>query len=171
MDEEYVPAMAMLAMDYCSRGMNGEALVWAKRAYSLADWNAMLAGLFAGILVRTGEAGRADTVMESLRAGQAFGAPVGLTAFHLVGGDLDQAADWLEKVLEQRCYLASVIHLLNGPLGKRLVSSSRWPKLAGTWPLIERIGLAAGPAGRTAPHAADSHEHVFDAITPPQRPS
>src|SRR5262249_12430669 len=156
--------------DYCSRGKKGEALVWAERAHSLADWNAMAMGLLAGILVRTGETARANTVMEGLRTGRVYCAPFGWAVFHLVGGDIDQAVDCLEKVLEQRCYLAGVVHLLNGPLGRRLLSSSRWPKLTRIWPLIERVGVAPGPA-QSAKHVPNRRGHEFDAIPPPQRRS
>jgi hypothetical protein len=58
----------------------------------------------------------------------AFGAPAGFIAYHLVLGDLDVAADWFEKLIEQRDTRASWImpHMFDA----RLKSSPRWPKLA-----------------------------------------
>jgi len=97
--EHSVWAVTLLAIDHYSHGLNAEAFAWAKRALSSADWNPMIIGLSAGFLVRNGEPIRATKVMEMLREGHSYGASIGQAAFHLVVGDIDKAACWLEKNL------------------------------------------------------------------------
>jgi hypothetical protein len=59
-------------------------------------------GCFTGALKRTGNAGRAEELLQKLREGDERRAPLGFLSFHLFCGETDQAADWLEKLIEQR---------------------------------------------------------------------
>jgi TPR repeat protein len=56
--------------------------------------------------------------------GKAYGAPLGLCYFHFLCGEIDRAADWLEKAIEQRHPAAAVIASIF------FRSTSRWPALA-----------------------------------------
>jgi serine/threonine-protein kinase len=105
-----------------------EALALTEKGYALAPGNYFSIGQLAGIVKRTGDAGRAGALMQQLGDGSMFGAPAGFIAYHLVLGEIDQAADWFEKLIDQRDPRAPWIlpHLFDG----RLKSSPRWPKLA-----------------------------------------
>ena len=65
---------------------------------------------------------------QRLGSGEAYGAPIGLAIFHTFAGELDPAADWFEKAIEQR--QTGVASWLQGAIGEPLRASPRWPKIA-----------------------------------------
>jgi serine/threonine-protein kinase len=130
LDNQSTATMTMLALDYWTRGMQVDALVWAERAYSLLSREPISIGLYSGILASTGDATRARQVRETLGDGQSYGSPAGLTLFHLLVEEIDEAASWFVRLVQQR-HLAGAFLLLHSPVGGRLSSSDRWPELAG----------------------------------------
>jgi serine/threonine-protein kinase len=127
LDEHSIPTMAMLAMDYAARGLHAEALTWAEQAHSLMPWDVLPVGLYAGLLMRSGDLARARKVLEKL--GQSYGASFALALFHLLAGEAAEAVNWVQKSIEQR-QLAGVFQLMFSPLGNDLRSSDRWLSLA-----------------------------------------
>lgn len=103
----------------------------------LAPWFPGVVGLLAGLFVRTGSQGRAERLLGKLRSDQAYSAPIGWCAFHLLCSEIDQAADWIEKAIQQRHPRA--IMMLSGPPRTLLQSSSRWPALAKLMNLPEQV--------------------------------
>jgi serine/threonine-protein kinase len=105
-----------------------EALALTEKAYGVAPGNYFNIGQLAGILKAMGQSERADALMGKLGDGTMFGGPAGFIAYHLVLGEIDQAADWCEQLIDQRDPRAPWIvpHLFNA----RLKSSPRWPALA-----------------------------------------
>jgi len=67
-------------------------------------------------------------VLENLGDGTAPGAPLGFIHYHLICSEIEQAAGWAEKAIEQR--ESSIIYFLLHPLARPLRRSSRWPALA-----------------------------------------
>jgi tetratricopeptide (TPR) repeat protein len=126
LDEKSWLALFGLAVSHVARGMLTEALAFAERAYTLAPRSPAALGLLAGLLVRTGDGNRAEGLLDKLRPGQAYGAPLGFAYFHLICGEIDAAVDWVEKVIDQR-HLG--VFVLRGPVYKALRSSPRWPAL------------------------------------------
>jgi tetratricopeptide (TPR) repeat protein len=124
LDESHVWALISLGLGHASRGRYDEALPFAEKAYALAAWNATACGLLAGVLKRLGDTSRAEQVLENLLPGIRYGTARGLGIFHLLTGDVDQAADWIEKAVEQRDPGVMIAP------GKTLRSSARWPALA-----------------------------------------
>ena len=61
-------------------------------------------------------------------AATAFGVPRGLVIFHLITGEIEKAADWCERAIEQRDGFIAVSTAF--PLYKPLRESPRWPKVA-----------------------------------------
>jgi serine/threonine-protein kinase len=123
-----------LAELYAAQGRFEEALSKAEKAFSLAPWYAPIVGLYAGLLARAGRKDQARQIILGLGTGEKYGASGGFALFHLCCGDLDKAADWFEKAVEERDSLVgtSLRSAFTGPLRV----SARWPKLA------ERMNLA-----------------------------
>jgi tetratricopeptide (TPR) repeat protein len=126
--DDYFITFLVLGWINASRGRIAEALAAAERAYSLAPWSSMALGVLAGVLVLSGDRDRAQGLLDKLGSGQAYGAPHGPAIFHLLCSNIDRAADWVEKAIEERD--PSVPHSLRLPFAQPLRSSRHWPKLA-----------------------------------------
>ena len=126
-----------LSGHYALQGMLAEALAFAEKAYSLAPRNPQNVGLFAGALARTGDKSRGQELLENLGDGQAYGVPLGLALFHILCGEVDKAADWIERAVDQRHPGITIVRA--NPLFKAVLSSPRWPKLARMMNLPEAV--------------------------------
>jgi TolB-like protein/Flp pilus assembly protein TadD len=121
----------LLALSQALRGLHDEARATAESAYHLAPWNTGTTGLFAGALMRAGERGRAEALLESLLPGERYGTPLGLLVYSVMRSEFEQAAAWAWKVLEQRDpRLIFNIALLRSPSHCLLRSSDSWASLA-----------------------------------------
>ena len=127
LDEDYHLAHLYLSLAYLQLGQIEKALASAEKAYSLAPWARGGAGSVAGLLKLTGDTGRAEAVLETLGDGTAPGAALGFINYHLICADIQQAADWAEKAIEQR--EPGIIYFLL-PFARALRRSSRWSGLA-----------------------------------------
>jgi tetratricopeptide (TPR) repeat protein len=128
LDENYHLGHLYLSLTYAGQGDIKEALASAEKAYSLAPWARSSTGYLAGLLKLTGDTGRAQQLLEKLGDGTDYGAPFGFVYYHLVCSEIEQAAEWVEKAIEQR--EPTIRFLLLLPLAKDLRQSSRWPALA-----------------------------------------
>jgi serine/threonine-protein kinase len=128
LDPNYAPAYRGLASLYAARRMFVEALPFAEKLYSVALWNPTATGLYAGLLTRTGEPSRGKELIQRLGSGEVYGTSIGLAVFHICCGEIDRAADWFEKAIEER--YPSVAYWLRTAIGEPLRASPRWPKLA-----------------------------------------
>lgn len=128
LDANFFWAYVYLAEFYAARGRFTEALPIAEKAFSLAPWYPPSVGIYAGLLVRLGQPERGRELIEKLGPAEAFVAPSGWALFYLCTGEIDLAADWFEKVIEQRDPLGAQV--LQTPIAEPLRASARWPKLA-----------------------------------------
>jgi hypothetical protein len=128
LDEKFWVPYVWICADLVRRGLISEALVFAEKGYRLAPHNWVWIGLLAGILGRTGDEVRMKQLIEKLGDGAAFGAPFGFVSYHIVRSEIDLAADWFVKLIEQRDTRTAWIvpHIF----GEVLTSSPRWPALA-----------------------------------------
>ncbi len=124
-----------LTNQYAARRMFIEALPFAEKMYSLAPWNAPSTGALAGLLIGTGEQRRGKELIQRLGSGQDYGAPFALVIFHTYCGEIDLAADWFEKAIEER--YPGLNLWVQGAAGEPLRASPRWPKLAAMMNLPE----------------------------------
>ncbi|MBV9746095.1 MAG: hypothetical protein JO099_20235 [Acidobacteriia bacterium] len=101
-----------------------EAREAAEKATRADPRRATPLGLLAGILARLGQSGQLPEYVARLREM----APGGLFWYHLLTSEIDSAADYYAKWIEQRdpeaIFLASAVFL------KPIRSSPRWPGLA-----------------------------------------
>ena len=75
-------------------------------------------------------------MIQRLGSGQVYGAPFGLAIFHTYCGEIDLAADWFEKAIEER--YPGLALWLQGSIAEPLRASPRWPKLAALMNLPEK---------------------------------
>ena len=130
-----------LAGIYTARQMFAQALPCAEKAFSLASWYPALIGMYAGLLVRMGQPERGREVFKTLGSSEAYGTARGMAIFHTCCGQIDLAADWIEKAIEERDPHAPP--LLQNAIGEPLRLSPRWPKLAALMNLSASAGTSA----------------------------
>ena len=128
LDPNFAYAYIWTAGHYLSRGMPEQELANAEKAYSLAPWLTAAAGYLAGMLMRTGQMGRARELLRGMETSPAYTRPIGFAFFHACCGEPEKAADWLEKAIEQRDFTA--VAYMRVPIFDGLRSSARWPALA-----------------------------------------
>jgi tetratricopeptide (TPR) repeat protein len=130
-----------LAGIYTARQMFAEALACAEKAFSLAPWYRATIGMYAGLLVRMGQPDRGQDVFKALGSSEAYGTARAVAVFHTCCGQIDLAADWFERAIEERDPSAPA--LLQSAIGEPLRLSPRWPKLAALMNLSDAVGTLA----------------------------
>ncbi len=121
----------LLGLSQSLRGSHGEARATAENAYTLAPWHTGTTGLFAGALMRAGEGRRAEELLQSLLPGDRYGTPFGLLVYSVTCSEIEQAAHWAWKVLEQRDpRLIFNVGLLRSPSHNLVRSCDSWSVLA-----------------------------------------
>ena len=113
---------------HAAHGRFLEALPFAEKACSLAPWYMPAIGMYAGLLARTGSADRAGELIQKLGEAKAYGASTALALYHLCLGEIDTAAGWFEKAIEERYCL--VVTYLQGALGEPIRASAHWAKFS-----------------------------------------
>jgi serine/threonine-protein kinase len=130
LDDQFWFAYVGLARSHLWQGMVADALPFAAKGYALAPWNSYAAAVFAAVLTRSGDTGQADRVLQGMvDTPDAYGTPRGMCFFHLMCEDLDRAADWLERMIEQRDPTAVRCDLIFPPDARRLTRNTRWRAL------------------------------------------
>jgi eukaryotic-like serine/threonine-protein kinase len=127
-DANFSLAYSVLATQLAAGRMFLEALPFAEKAFSLAPWYTPNVGTYAGLLVRAGQQIRGKELIQRLSSGKVYGTPMGLAIFHTCCDEIDLAADWIEKAIEER--FPSVAYWLQTGIAEPLRASPRWPKLA-----------------------------------------
>jgi TolB-like protein len=128
LDSNFVPAYTLQALNVTKAPLP-EALAFAEKGHFLAPWNPISTGLLAGLLVRSGDRTRAAELVGVLGDGHANAAPVAFSIYHLLSGEVEKAAEWTKRALEQEHAMVAML-LLAPPWGPLLRSSISWPKLA-----------------------------------------
>jgi serine/threonine-protein kinase len=128
LNPDFVAAYTLQALDVTKAPLP-EALAFAEKGVRLAPWNPKTAGLLAGLLVRSGDRARAAELIGGLGDGRANSAPVAFAIFHLLSGEIEEAAVWTKKAVDQKHNLVAML-LLAPPWKPLLQTSSHWPKLA-----------------------------------------
>jgi serine/threonine-protein kinase len=141
LDPDFVFTNFQFTQHYAHRKMFAEAIPFAEKAFSVAPWFSPVVGVYAGVLVRMGQPDRGKEVLQTLGSGVTYGAAKGLAHFHLICGDIDRAADWCEKAIEERD--STVVILLQSATGEALRASPRWPRLVALMNLSEAAATFA----------------------------
>jgi TolB-like protein/Tfp pilus assembly protein PilF len=128
LDPNQVVALASMVMIHADKGNTAEALNIARRAYAVGRWFPDTVGLLAALLRRDGKEEESASIAKELGSGEVLGYARAHALFHLICGEIDQAADWVQKAIEQRD--SSMRFYLGFVICKGLRASHRWPKIA-----------------------------------------
>jgi len=128
LDENYGFAWLTLSVANLRQGEMENALHAAEKTVALIPWSKGAQGSLAALLSITGDDGRAAEVLQKVGDGKTYGAPLGYCCYFMIRGEIDHAADWAARTIEQRAPM--IINLLRGPLAEDLRRSPRWPELA-----------------------------------------
>ena len=128
LDPGFFWTYSVLAELYAARDMMTEALPVAKQAFTLAPWYAPGVGIYAGALVRTGDREGGREVARSLGSPENYGVSIGWALFHTTCGELDAAAEWFARAIEERYSMVGAF--LQSAIGQPLRRSAHWPSLA-----------------------------------------
>jgi TolB-like protein/Tfp pilus assembly protein PilF len=128
LDPNQVVALASMVMIHADKGEIAQALKIARRAYAVGRWFPDTVGLLAALLRRNGEEEESRSIAKELGSAEALGDCRAHALFHLICGEIDQGADWVEKAIEQRD--SSMRFYLGFVICKGLRASHRWPKIA-----------------------------------------
>ena len=126
LEPNYFIAHHLLGEAYWVGGKKTEALAAFERAYQLAPWNALPIGWLAALAWQSGDRGRANRLITEM--GDSPLIIWGRVAYHLLTADLDQAADWYQRMIEHRDPFALVY--ARSPYVAPLRAHHRWPELA-----------------------------------------
>jgi tetratricopeptide (TPR) repeat protein len=137
LDPNQVIALVSMAMIYADKGNLTEALKIARRAYAIGPWSPDTIGVLAGLTRRNG--GEVESSLaNALGSGEAPGDARAHALFHLLCGEIDEGADWVEKAVAQRD--SSMMVYLRYVVSKSLRASHRWP------PIAKMINLPVQPS-------------------------
>ena len=135
LDETFFFPYFMLGVNLIADGQMDEARRLAEKGFAVAPWFKPMVGLLAGVLTRNGETDRAEMLLrQHLSSEQGYVDPIGPAVFHLVTGDVDRMADWVEKAIEERQF---AVFFFFRSHGQALRASPRWPAVARTLKLSE----------------------------------
>ena len=126
MDPGNFAARFILVEAYQAKGPLEQALVAAEQAYACAPWNGNIVGMYGGLLAQAGQAVRGEAIMREL--GDSKASLFSRVFFHTLCSEIDLAADWYEKAIEQRELFTLIC--APSPVMRPLRESPRWARLA-----------------------------------------
>jgi len=116
-------ALQWIGIGYLSTGRLDEARAALERARQIAPWNGWIPGILAGIAAASG---KKEQVNDLLKGANAHG----MSMYHLICSEIDQAAEWYQRALEQHDPLAVMSLKLLAQFMRPLRESPRWAALA-----------------------------------------
>jgi len=137
LDERSWIALLARSLQEMVGGQVMAALRSTEQAHAIAPWSPAVVGMYAGVLARSGQTGRAEELLQMLGDGEAYGAPFGLMQHYLFREDVDRAAHWARKGIEQRDLV--IPFMLRERCADSLRASSHWPALAKMMNLVETV--------------------------------
>ena len=135
LDPRFWWGWARLGLHHALSGRHADARACAEKAMAIFPSSLLNIGLLAGVLRSTGETQQAEALLATLPVGS-YGAPVALTSFHLVCGEVDQAVEWAGRAVDERhpVFIGDLIR----PYEKLFRKSTGWQALLKKMNLAER---------------------------------
>lgn len=137
LDGNFAGASGWLAHCYVSRGLFTEARPCIDKWHRIIPGHPDSIGWLAGFLERDGQSERAQELLQQRLPENAPGAALGRYFFHLLVGNIGDAADWMEKAIGERN--PGLVYYVRSPMAKALRESSRWSALAKMMNLPESV--------------------------------
>lgn len=128
LDDHLVVARVSIAHFHAEWGQLAEATAAARLAHEIAPWYPDATATLAALLRRGGQESEARLLYESIGTGKHFGDARVRAIYHLLCNEIEAAADWVEKAIEQRDH--SMMFHLRFVVCRPLRASARWPKIA-----------------------------------------
>jgi tetratricopeptide (TPR) repeat protein len=128
LDANLVVARVSVAHLHADWGQLPEAVAAARQAYASGPWYPDAVATLAALLRRNGDEAESRVLFESLGDGERADDVRPRAIYHLLCGDLDEAADYLEKGIALRDN--STMYYLRFVIAKPLRASARWPAIA-----------------------------------------
>jgi tetratricopeptide (TPR) repeat protein len=128
LDPNQVVARVSIAHFHAARGEWAEALAAARRAHEVGPWYPDTVATLAATLRMVGREEEGRALHATLGTGAAFGDCRVQTVYHLMCGDVEQGADWVERAIVERDQ--SMMYYLRFVVCRTLEASHRWPALA-----------------------------------------
>ena len=125
-DENHWLPNCVLGQIYMATEQYAEAAEVAEKSHRVNPSHSMPCAVLAAALAQLGKRDRAAEVLREM--GDAPKPIWGRVEYHLYGSEIDTAADWYEKMIEQREPFAVIY--ASSSLCKDLRQSPRWPALA-----------------------------------------
>lgn len=135
LDESHWLPNFILAETCLESGNLSDGVAAAEAAYRANPRHSMTWGIFAALLARLGEKDRAAALV---REGGESPKPIwGRVLYHLSCSEIDQAASWYERMIQEREPFATIF--ASDSVLKPLRRSGHWPRLARLMKLPELI--------------------------------
>jgi TolB-like protein/Tfp pilus assembly protein PilF len=128
LDGNLVVARVSVAHFHAHWGELTQAVAAARQAYAVGPWYPDAAATLAALLRRSGEENEALALYRSLGAGSRYGDARAQAVYHLLCGDIDTAADWVERAIGERDH--SIIFYMRFVIARPLQASHRWAPIA-----------------------------------------
>jgi TolB-like protein/predicted Ser/Thr protein kinase len=125
LEPQYFVAHQLLGESYLAAGALDEAIAAFERAHQQAPWNAMPTGLLGAAVWMAGDHARSAALLVEMQAPMPLW---GRVWYHLYKGEMDEAADWYERVIGERDPFALVYAA--APQLAPLRAHHRWPAIA-----------------------------------------
>ena len=100
----------------------------ARKAVEVGPWYQDARATLAALLHVSGAEDEALPLQQSLGSGETPGDCRAQALYHLLRGDVDTGADWVEKAIAERD--GSMMYYLQFVVCRALRASARWPKIA-----------------------------------------
>lgn len=121
----FVPLFT-LGEAYATRGRWAEAIEALENAHRVVPHDGLVSGIMAGALARVGDKLRTEGVIGQM--GEMPRPIFGRAMYHVLCGDIDEAADWYERAIEEREPFALIF--APSPLNSDFRQSQHWSRLA-----------------------------------------
>ena len=116
-----------IALLEADAGSLRDALESAQKAYAVAPWYRDAVAVLAGLRWVTGDETGGRELLNQLGGAGVFGTACSRALFHMLLGELDTAADYVEKAIEERDM--TLLLRLRHAIFRKLYTSERWPKI------------------------------------------
>lgn len=114
----------VMAENFAFRGILDRALWEAEEAHRLAPWNTRATGVLAGVLQLLGRKQEAASLVAAIENA----APFAMLIYSLLISDIDRAASWFRRCVEDR--ESYVVVYARSSAFRKLRESEYWPELA-----------------------------------------